>query len=148
MLLGCIIGDIAVLDGDGVDGIACAVYAFDLMEIVHATVHGLKVRDVGLVDGHRVHGVIGSEVEIVIVTGDADVEREAFGVDLLVDEYGIVAIVAAGPDGERVGQHRYLAHELVVGIHRVVKRAVNGGARGEEEQKKERKKEQTLSISP
>ena len=148
MLLGCIIGDIAVLDGDGVDGIACVVYAFDLMEIVHATVHGLKVRDVGLVDGHRVHGVVGTEVEDVAVTGVAHGQREAVGVDLLVDEYGIVAIVAAGPDGERVGQRRYLAHELIVGIHRVVKRAVNGGARGEEEQKKERKKEQTLSISP
>ena len=137
MLLGCIIGDISVLDGDGVDGVACVVDAFDLMEIVHATVHGLEVRDVGLVDGHRVNGVVGSEIENILVTGVAHGQCEAVGVDLLVEEYGVVAIVAVGPDGERIGQRRHTAHELIVGIHRVVEGAVNRGTGGNQENEKD-----------
>ena len=139
MLLGCIIGDISVLDGDRVDGIACVVYARDFMEIVHAAVHGFEVRDVGLVNGHRVERGIGAEEECVAVAGVAHGQRKAVGVDLLVDEYGVVAVVAVGPNGERICQRRYPSHELIVGIHRVVERTVDGGTRDKEEQKEEGK---------
>ena len=137
MLLGCIIGDISVLDGDRVDGIACVVYARDFMEIVHAAVHGFEVRDVGLVNGHRVERGIGAEEECVAVAGVAHGQRKTVGVDLLVDEYGVVAIVAAGPDGERIRQRRYPSHEFIVGIHRVVEGAVNRGTGGNQENEKD-----------
>ena len=93
--------------------------------------------NVGLVDRHRVEYRVGTEVERVAVAGIAHGQREAVGVDLLVEEYGVVAIVAVGPDGERIGQRRHTAHELIVGIHRVVEGAVNRGTGGNQENEKD-----------
>lgn len=80
---------------------------------------------VGLCHPHGVEYFFGFETEHVFVAAIAHGQRETICLGQLVDEYRIRAIVPLGQDGKWVWQLGYVAHELVVGVNRVVQRAIH-----------------------
>lgn len=125
MLFSGIIVDILVVDDNGVEGVARVADALQGVEISHPTIHRLEVRFVGLLHPNGVDERIDLQIQLVDVVPIAHRQREAVGVDLMVDEHRVVAIGTRGGNGERIGQRADGPHELVVGVDGVVQRTVD-----------------------